>query len=265
MQRRIFLDGSIENLNKNDFNQAKAYDEFEHLPLPNWKTGVWVDNEGGEECDAGWVDTEGGYAFLAGEKIPGSKETPIRAATVLFAKTLLAGAKKLKETVVVTRDIMKVKELNSQESFYTVFDDETRDAVLDCLGTPSSQAEVLIKSFNLESTTVPAMIRYMAKMDLIGELQDTAETFLQMLYEDQKIASVIAKTAKPLTDAQVTALKNKLKVKLQVEDIKLKNVIDESLISGYILEYNFMDEDKMENPMQTVDASYLAQLSAVTY
>jgi len=263
-QRGIF--GSLDEvLDKSSFNPPKAEDLFEYYPADNWRNGVWVDNEGGYECDAGWVDTEGGYGYLAGEKIPGEKEEKTRVATLVYAQTLIACAKKLKEIVVATKDIRKIKEQTSEEYFHVSFDEATKEAVLDCLGGPIEKAEVLLKQFKLESTVVPAMIRYMATKDQLGDLQKTAEQFLQLLYEDQRIASVIVKTATPFTDAQVSTLTSKLKMNLNVNDVKLKTVIDERLISGFVLEYAFLDEDKMENPMQTLDQSYLAKLAAVTY
>lgn len=191
----------------------------------------------------------------------------------IYTQTLLDAAYKLQETVAATKDIKALKagfeeelnDTNPNEGWFVEPDLDCEQIDPEPKDIPEyviemEEAEELIEGMKFESKSVPAMIRYMAKQAKLDLLEEVADSFMQYLYEDQSIASVIATTAQPLTEEEANGIKKMMASKLGVADIKLKNVVDENIRGGFILKYNFEDEDKMINPNATWDASYVEQL-----
>merc|ERR1712187_553290 len=84
----------------------------------------------------------------------------------------------------------------------------------------------------LESSVVPKFVTFLAKKKRLQALQPVVEEYMATLYETQNIVPVRVRSAQPLTEEQMEAIKVKMKAKTGAPDIKLVCQIDASLIAG---------------------------------
>ncbi len=68
-------------------------------------------------------------------------------------------------------------------------------------------------------------------------LRDTAERYRNFYHEDEGIIEVIAKTAVPMTEAEIESLTQTLGAKLNAT-IKLINTVDSSILGGVALQFD---------------------------
>ena len=80
-----------------------------------------------------------------------------------------------------------------------------------------------------------------------NRLSEIRTAFNKLFYEAFKIAEVFVTSATPLTDAQKTALKERLQKKLG-KNILLRESVDSSLIGGMIVQYG---DTRMDNSIKS--------------
>lgn len=177
-----------------------------------------------------------------------------------LANVIMKASRDKKETVPVTKDMMMLKALLSDFYEPTVSTEEFQNVWQQPAARDDEKAAAMCKVLKFESTVVPGFVKLMARKERLEQLHLVCNVYLQSLYEVQKIKAVYCKTAQPLSEQQVESIKKKLKVKLDAVDIKMVTLVDPNLVAGFVLEYDFLDEEKMYGPTQIFDATLLNQL-----
>lgn len=185
---------------------------------------------------------------------------------VAYSKALTDAAAQKGESVTVTKDVMKLK---------SSMEDHPDTPFLENLlarNTPGisqvEEAELLIDLLKpLESKVFPAFLIFLAKKKRLVSLRRILNEYVQTLYLNQSVAPVRVTSAVPLSDEQKDKIKEKMKSKLDVDDIKLVCDYDAGLMAGVLLEWGFTDPDNMEIATESADltmSSYLekAQIAA---
>merc|ERR1712083_744109 len=156
------------------------------------------------------------------------------------------------ESVPVTKDVMKVK-----KAF-----DEDEDFLHEMLAqnTPNytqvDKANLIIELLQpLESTVMPKFLVFLAKKKRMCSLKKIVQQYVQCLYMSQSVAPVRVTSASILSDDQKEKIKEKMKAKLEVDDIKLVCEYDNSLLGGFKVEYGYTDPDRMRVPNYQIDIS----------
>jgi len=205
----------------------------------------------------------------------------------VYMQALMDAASKKEESVPVTKDVMKYKATMENlpkelaDEFETAFNvggvapaGMTEDQIADALTRGASwlrtkpasdleQAEVTLKKLGpWESTVFPKFVTFLAKKRRLGNLQEICESYIANLYIQQSIAPVVVTAAQQLTDQQAETIKDKIKKKIGAADIKLVTRIDNSLISGFKIEWGFQDPEKLENGPNVLDLSLKEKFNA---
>merc|ERR1712039_331888 len=161
-------------------------------------------------------------------------------AIVVYCQALMDGAAKKEESVSVTKDVMKLKDAFKDEEFL----DKLHASINIPYLTPLEKVAIIEESCGkMESTVLPAFLKFLAKKQRLQSLNKILKEYVQRIYFDQKITPVRCISADPLSDDQKTAIIAKMKERLGVADIKLLCVTDRSLLGGFKLEYGFTDPD----------------------
>jgi F0F1-type ATP synthase delta subunit len=177
---------------------------------------------------------------------------------VYYSKALQDAAAEKGESVGVTKDLMRLKSLMQGHPDTPFLED------LSARNTPGftqlDEAELIIKLMvanggPLQSKTFPAFLKFLGKKKRMMSLGRILFVYVQTLYINQSVAPVKVLSANLLTDAQKDAIKEKMKKKLQVDDVKLVVEYDVSLDAGLKLEWGFTDPDNMDVPTQFQDLS----------
>lgn len=171
---------------------------------------------------------------------------------VVYTDALIEAAAKKGESVPVTKDIMKIKQLFGDEEFL-----EKLTFVVNDLGTTEvAKAAGMIELLQpLESTVVPKFITFLAKKTRLLALKPICQEYVSALYNAQSIAPVIVRSAQRLSESQIETIKDKMKAKTGASDVKLITEVDAGLLGGFIIEYGFTDPENLDTPTEGVDLS----------
>lgn len=168
----------------------------------------------------------------------------------VFTDALLTCASKAKESVAVTRDVLKVKKLLAET--YTPFEQKMHEFVnmplMDGVEKANGMLELINEETKLESTVFPKFVKYLAKKKRLNMLKKALDQYVVGVYDSQKIEPVVCKSAQALTDAQKKTIKEKMMAKLGVTDIKLICEVNPRLEAGLALEWGFVDPEKLYCP-----------------
>lgn len=171
----------------------------------------------------------------------------------VYSRILLKAAQEKKETVAVTKDIRNIRDalqnINAPEF------EELLALWLEVEISDDDKAKKMATWLKLESKVAPKWFGFMVKNQRSADIWSTCEAYMNTVYAEQKIRQVFCRTAVPLSDAQVEAIKEKIKKELEVLDVKLKIMVEPELVAGFILEYDFQSEDTMFGPRQEIDMS----------
>jgi len=179
----------------------------------------------------------------------GAKKGPV----VTYANALIEAAAKKGASVQVTKDVMRMKKLMSDQMFQREYAYLISDP-----GTPGQidQVQGYKELFGpYESDIVPKFIGYLAKKRRLPSLPKIIEHFMVEVYEQQGIQPVNVITATPLTDEQAETIKAKMKAKLGATDIKLSVQVNPTLMAGMIVEYGYEDPEDYADPWNRMDLS----------
>merc|ERR1712187_683411 len=120
--------------------------------------------------------------------------------------------------------------------------------------TQVDKANLIIELLQpLESTVLPKFLVFLAKKKRMCSLKKIVQQYVQTLYISQSVAPVKVTSASILTDDQKDQIKEKMKAKLEVDDIKLICEYDTSLLGGFKLEYGYTDPDTLLVPTYETD------------
>lgn len=168
----------------------------------------------------------------------------------VFTDALQNCAAKAKESVAVTRDVLKVKQLLAET--FTPFEQKMHEFVnqplIDGIEKANGILELINEETPLESTVFPKFVRYLAKKKRLPMLKQALQNYVTTVYETQQIEPVLCKSAQPLTDAQKNTIKEKMKAKLGATDIKLICEVNPRLVAGLALEWGFVDPELLYCP-----------------
>jgi F-type H+-transporting ATPase subunit delta len=178
---------------------------------------------------------------------------------VAYTDALSEAAAQKGESVPVTKDIMKLKALYNNREFL----DELGLVVNDPSFSLVEKAEEMLKLMQpLESTVVPKFVVFLAKRKRLQALKPVTQEYMETLYETQKIVPVRVTSATALTEEQKESIKAKMKAKTGATDIKLMCTVDDSLLAGLTISFNYVDQEKMEVPTEGIDFSMKSYLNA---
>merc|ERR1711879_590754 len=122
--------------------------------------------------------------------------------------------------------------------------------------TQVDKANLIIELLQpLESTVLPKFLVFLAKKKRMMSLKKIVQQYVQTLYISQSVAPVRVISASVLTEEQKDAIKEKMKKKLEVDDIKLICEYDNSLLGGFKVLYGYTDPDRLLVPNYEVDCS----------
>merc|ERR1719350_1441617 len=131
------------------------------------------------------------------------------------------------ESVPVTKDVMKIRKYFGNEEWM----EELSFVVNKPLSSDVTKARNMIKMMpDLESTVMPKFIVFLAKKRRLGALEQILDEYMSTLYETQNIVPVVVRTYVRLSDTQKDTIKEKMKAKTGASDIKLIEVIDNTLL-----------------------------------
>jgi len=176
---------------------------------------------------------------------------------LVYTAALTGAAKRQKESVPVTKDVMKVKSLLVDEDFkgqlFTLL-----NRGLDQL----EKADELCKAFQpMESVVFPKFVKYLAKKRRLSQLKLVCKEYVKGLYESEQILPVRVQSAEPLSEEQKEAIKEKMKARTGASDIKLLCEVSGDLLGGLTVEWGFVDPETMDAPSEGIDVSLKSILS----
>merc|ERR1719188_1579013 len=118
-------------------------------------------------------------------------------AIVVYTKALLDGAAKKGESVPVTKDIMALKVAYEDEDFL----DKLHAAINMPYLSPLEKVDIVLGACpKMESTVVPAFLRFLAKKQRLISMKKILNEYVQNIYYTQSIIPVRCYSASPLTD-----------------------------------------------------------------
>merc|ERR1711920_266248 len=164
------------------------------------------------------------------------------------------------QSVPVTKDVMKLKAALERPEW-----SEEYWEYVELINTPFSdqldQAKAIVDKFGpWESEVFPKFVIFLAKKRRLKALYPICQEFVAFTYMRASIEPVTVTSAKPLTEDQVELIKNKMKEKLEVTDIKLIQKLDQNLLSGFKLEWGYVDPEDTAVGAETLDFSLKTQL-----
>mmetsp|Transcript_56696 Transcript_56696/g.156940 ORF Transcript_56696/g.156940 Transcript_56696/m.156940 type:complete len:304 (+) Transcript_56696:91-1002(+) len=170
----------------------------------------------------------------------------------VYTRALMDAAAKQKESVPVTKDVMKIKALFGDEDFL----DELTLVVNETGQTELDKARGMLKLMQpLESKVMEKFVIFLAKKRRLLALKPICHEFVCSLYDAQSIAPVVVRSAQRLTSEQIKNITDKMKAKTGASDIKLVTEVDASLLGGFIIEWGFTDPENLNTPTEGIDLS----------
>merc|ERR1719188_1146337 len=112
--------------------------------------------------------------------------------------------------------------------------------------SPLEKVELILANCGkMESTVMPAFLRFLAKRQRLMSLKRILKEYVQRVYYNQSITPVKCFSADPLSAKHKEQIIEKMKKKLGCSDVKLIQIVDKNLLGGFMLEYNFTDPDTL--------------------
>mmetsp|Transcript_73887 Transcript_73887/g.171390 ORF Transcript_73887/g.171390 Transcript_73887/m.171390 type:complete len:289 (+) Transcript_73887:67-933(+) len=175
----------------------------------------------------------------------------------VYTKALMDVAASKKESVTVTKDVMKVKKVFSDQDFL-----DKLQFVQNELGTSEMQkATGMIKLLQpMESAVFPKFVTFLAKKRRLSALKTICSEYVSSLYSEQSIAPVMVRSAQRLTNKQIDNIKSKMKAKTGAKDVKLVAEVDAGLLGGFVIEWGYTDPENLNCPTEGMDLSLKAAL-----
>jgi len=178
---------------------------------------------------------------------------------MVYMDALMDAAGKSGESVAVTKDVMRYKKL--MESM----DDEMKFELTSKLNvagiTLLETAGAIVNGMGpWESTVFPKFVIFLAKKRRFKTLLAICQEYVQHLYHRESIEPVTVFSAATLTDEQVGKIKAKMAEKLEVRDIKLIQIVDGNLLSGFKIEWSYTDPENPKVGSESIDLSLSAAL-----
>ncbi|AME09991.1 MULTISPECIES: ATP synthase F1 subunit delta [Gemella] len=133
----------------------------------------------------------------------------------------------------------------------------SNDDFITLMNNPNIEKKQKIELIDAAFTNVNRNVVNVVKI-LAGNLQISLINFVLEEFEERfnrysKNILVKVESASQLTQEQISELKEKLKAKLQLDNVEVSNVIDKSLIGGLKITYN----------NKVIDASIKARLNSI--
>jgi len=181
----------------------------------------------------------------------------------VFSAALAEAASATKEAVPVMQDMLYLKAMFESEEA-----NKGKDKWFDLVNVPKitlvQRAEQFVDFMkdDLKSTAVPKFIVFLAKKRRLDILRPLTLRYVKNMYELQSIVPMQVESAAPMSEAQIKNLKEQMKKKLGVQDIKVISKIDPALVAGFKLYWDYEDPEKLKNPQMFLDASFQTHLQS---
>jgi len=180
----------------------------------------------------------------------------------VFADALADAAAAKKEAVPVMQDMMLLKDVFEEKDPSSKVWNSWNAALKTPMVTNEQRAVEFLKDIKgeLKSTVVPKFIMFAAKKKRLDMLRVMALIYVQKMYKAQSVAPVKVESAAPLGDDQIKTIKEKMKQRLDVQDVKIAATINPDLVAGFKLYFNFRDPEKMKEPSSFLDLSFTSHM-----
>ncbi|CAE7244296.1 atpD, partial [Symbiodinium necroappetens] len=156
------------------------------------------------------------------------------------------------EDAAVMEDILKIKAFYEDEAVFEELSLVQNDFNL----TNVERADKILDMVKpLKSTVTPKFVRFLAKKMRLKGLKAICLEYVQSAYFTESVSPVKVTSAARLTDEQKSKIIEKMKVKCETSNIKLIEEIDANLISGFKLEWGYIDPVNLDAPSHGVDLS----------
>jgi ATP synthase F1 delta subunit len=186
---------------------------------------------------------------------------------IVYMKALMDQAAKSGESVAVTKDVMKYKRILEGEMMGTKELEEFyfKKNSLPELGTQDSKqvdvADLEIQYFGpWESTVFPKFVKFLAKKTRLPQLGAICQEYVSNLYVMQSIAPVVVTSAQKLSEEHAEAIREKMKERIGVKDIKLVQHVDPLLVAGFKVGWGFTDPELLDAGSEMLDMSFKAAI-----
>lgn len=171
---------------------------------------------------------------------------------VSYAKALRDAGIAKGEDAAVMEDILKIKAFYEDEAVFEELSLVQNDFNL----TNVERADKILDMVKpLKSTVTPKFVRFLAKKMRLKGLKAICLEYVQSAYFTESVSPVKVTSAARLTDEQKSKIIEKMKVKCETSNIKLIEEIDANLISGFKLEWGYIDPVNLDAPSHGVDLS----------
>jgi len=175
----------------------------------------------------------------------------------LLTQVLTDTATKMKESVPLTQDAMMIKKKyddeDVQEELLFVMSDHSTSEL-----EKGRQLSEIMGPF--QSTVMPKFIIFLSKKKRMLSLRKVCSEYVKRLYVAQSIAPVKVISAQKLTEDQKNAIKAKMTTKIGVQDVKLLEEVDGGLLAGFVVEWDYLDPEKVHCATQSLDYSMKSHL-----
>jgi len=175
----------------------------------------------------------------------------------LLTTVLTDTATKMKEAVPLTQDAMMLKKKYDDEDVK----EELLFIMSDHSTTELEKGRQLVEIMGpFQSTVMPKFIIFLSKKKRMLSLRKICSEYVKRLYFTQSIAPVKVTSAEKLTEDQKNEIKAKMTAKIGVQDVKLLEEVDGGLLAGFVVEWNYLDPEKMHCPTESLDYSMKSHL-----
>ncbi|CAE7239280.1 atpD [Symbiodinium pilosum] len=169
---------------------------------------------------------------------------------VAYAKALREAAQAKGEAATVMEDVMKIKAFYEDESIIEDLSLVQNDFNL----TSVERADKILAMVKpLKSTVMPKFVTFIAKKMRLKALKPICLEYVQAAFFKESVAPVRVTSAVRLSEEQKNKIIDKMKVKCETDSIKLIEEVDANLISGFKLEWGFIDPVNLDAPSNGVD------------
>lgn len=168
-----------------------------------------------------------------------------------YAQALADGAAANKESVPVTKDVLKAKEMYENQDFLDDLYGINGNPKLDDL----QKAAGLCKLMKFESQVMPKFVTYLAKKKRFKSFKAIVTHYMKSQYVENSIAPVTVTSAQKLSEEQVQTIKDKMKAKTGCKDVKLIVQQDAGLLAGLKIEWGYVDPVLLDAPSEGIDFS----------
>jgi len=194
---------------------------------------------------------------MMAEKMEGVKNPNLTYTTVLAQAASKSG-----ETVAVTQDVMRIKNLLKDEVYnaeliFIMADNCDIGGNADML---TMGKKMLAKMGEMQSTVFPKFVIFLAKKKRLFQLREVCLEYVSEMYKAEAIVPVTVFSAEALTDEQKEDIKAKMVEKTGASDVKLVCQVDGGLLGGFMLEWGYVDAQNMEMPTEGVDLTFKSYL-----